>query len=327
MSDQRVAEAQAFLERPLSDPYIRHLQGAGAQGDVDALMALAVRMMTGRGLPQDIAMGRALMRQAVLIGHVDGALMEAALVANGNGNVDRPDWKSARILLERAALNDPVAAEHQELLKQMALDEQGAPLNLPAAQQICDSPKLRRYAGFLTPEECAHVARVAADLLEPSTVIDPRHGKAIPHPIRTSDGGAIGPLREDLIIRSINLRIAAISNTRVEQGEPLTVLRYRVGQQYRSHVDTIAGATNQRILTVLIYLNEGFGGGQTRFPQLNVTIEPRGGDAIVFDTTLPDGAPDLRMLHSGEPVTSGSKWLATRWIRQKPVDPWTLTIP
>jgi len=25
--------------------------------------------------------------------------------------------------------------------------------------------------------------------------------------------------------------------------------------------------------------------------------------------------PDMRMIHAGLPITSGEKWLATRWIR------------
>jgi prolyl 4-hydroxylase len=110
----------------------------------------------------------------------------------------------------------------------------------------------------------------------------------------------------------------------VEQGEPLMILRYAPGQEYRLHSDAIAGAANQRTMTVLLYLNQGFAGGETHFPELDITIVPRGGEALLFDNLLVDGRPDPRARHAGKPVRAGTKWLATRWIRQRSVDPWTL---
>ena len=162
-----------------------------------------------------------------------------------------------------------------------------------------------------------------AELLEPALVIDPVTGGYKEHPIRTSDGGAIGPLRESLVIRAINMRIAKLGGTHVDQGEPLTVLRYRPGQQYRTHLDSIAGAANQRIRTVIVYLNGGYIGGRTHFPAADLTVTGRGGDAIMFDNLLPDGRPDPRSRHAGLPVEEGVKWIATRWIRASRYDPWS----
>lgn len=324
MSQTPVEQARALLFNDQATAAVAALEAAGTAGDVDALMQLAVWRLAGLAGPRDLDAGRALLRRAIDIGHVDGALMEIALVANGNGNARAPDWASARILLDTAATSDPIATQQRDLLRKMALKADGSPLGLPEPTVLAAAPRVVLYRGLLTPQECGHVASASSDLLEPSSVLDPRSGRSIPHPIRTSDGGAIGPLREDLVIRALNLRIAAASATAVEQGEPLTVLRYRPGQQYRPHLDTIAGAANQRIRTVLVYLNQGFGGGETRFPQLGLAIQPQGGDALVFDTTLADGTSDQRALHTGEPVTAGTKWLATRWIRAEPIDPWTL---
>lgn len=300
------------------------LSTLGDNGDVDAMMQLAVWHLGGASGRRDVAAGRRALRKAVEVGHVDGALMEAALTANGNGNLDRPDWKCAVQLLERAALNDPVADAQRKLLTKMALANDGTPLKLPAPEMLHQTGQIHRYRSFLTRDECGHVASCGATLLEPSVVLDPQTGRPKPHPIRTSDSGAIGPLREDLVVRAVNLRIAAASRTQVSQGEPLTLLRYQPGQEYRAHLDTIAGASNQRIRTVLIYLNEGFSGGETRFPELDLTITPRGGDAVIFDTLVSDGTPDPRMAHLGSPVTEGTKWVATRWIRAQPIDAWAL---
>jgi prolyl 4-hydroxylase len=300
------------------------VQAAADQGQSQAFMQLAIWSLAGTVLPRDFRAARGFLRRAVEIGHVDGALMEAALVANGFGETSPSDWAKAQALLREAARQDPVAAAQVALLDAMDLLEDGYPRAMAAPEVLSTSPHVVRHAALLTPAECAHLARSAAELLEPSLVLDPRTGRSVPHPIRSSDHGTFGPAREDLVVRAINLRIVAVSHTPVTHGEPLTVLRYRPGQQYRPHLDTIVGATNQRVRTVLLYLNDAFSGGETHFPQLDLTIRPTGGDAVVFDTTMPDGMPDPRAVHAGLPVGAGAKWLATRWIRAKPLDPWTI---
>lgn len=322
MTTRPVDRALALAAQNRTEDAIRLLAAAGDAGDVDALMQLAMWHLGGEHLPRDLAAGRALIRRAVAIGHVDGALVEVALTANGSGG--SADWSAALALLRTAAANDPVAARHLDLLAAMALDEGGRPRAVPQGQRLSDAPELIRYPGLLTRDECAHIAMAAQDLMEPSSVLDPATGRRIAHPIRTSDGAVIGPTREDLVIQALNRRIAAISGTAWEQGEPLAVLRYAPGQQYRLHLDTIAGAANQRIKTVLVYLNEGYGGGETEFPTPGITVQPCAGDAIVFTNTLSDGRPDERARHAGLPVTRGAKWLATRWIRAAPISPWDI---
>ncbi|MBB3691620.1 2OG-Fe(II) oxygenase [Sphingomonas sp. BK580] len=317
-----VDEAERLAAAGQAVAAAKRLAVAARAGDADAAMLLAVWLLRGTPLRRDLAAARIWLRRAVEIGHVDAALTEVALTANGTGAPG--DWPRALTLLRAAAASDPVAAAQLALVEAMALDAAGLPTHLPDPVPLSTTPRVVRFPALLTAAECAHLAGVGAALLEPARVIDPRTGAWVAHPIRTSDGGAIGPTREDLVVRAINARVAAISGTRVEQGEPLTVLRYRPGQEYRPHLDTIQGAANQRIVTVLLYLNQGFGGGETHFPEPGVTVTPRGGDALLFANTGADGRPDPSSRHAGLPVTHGAKWLATRWIRATPVDPWTI---
>lgn len=283
----------------------------------DALMQAAVDAMVAR----DLSAARALIRQAVTIGHVDGALMEVALTANGSGSP--ANWPAALALLREAAVKDPVAHRHLALLDSMAIDPHGAPDALPTPERLSDAPDIFRFPGLLSRDECAHLAGAVQDILEPSHIVDPASGKLREHPIRTSDGAVVGPTREDLVVRAINMRVAAISETRVDQGEALSVLRYQPAQQFRLHHDAIGGSKNQRIKTVLIYLNDGFVGGETYFPTPGLTIAPAAGDAILFVNADATGRPDPRANHAGLPVIQGVKWLATRWIRARPFDIWT----
>lgn len=320
MITSSIAAAQALIASGRTSQAVSLIETACAVGNVDALMLQATWRLLGSVIERDLAAARALLRRAVQIGHVDAALMEVALTANGSGG--EPDWPGAVRLLQTAARHDPVAQEQLSLLAAMRLRPDGAPADLPSLRSLSVAPNVAHVEQLLSPAECAHVASVARPLLEPADVIEPTTGRKIVHPVRTSHSGAIGPAREDLVIRAINHRIAAVSNTQIDQGEPLTILHYAPGQQYRPHIDTLPRTDNQRIRTVLIYLNQGYGGGQTHFSANNLTIEAAAGDAIVFDNVLADGSPDLLSRHAGLPVTSGSKWLATRWIRAARYDPW-----
>jgi prolyl 4-hydroxylase len=105
-------------------------------------------------------------------------------------------------------------------------------------------------------------------------------------------------------------------------GEPLTLLRYAVGQQYRQHHDCLPHVRNQRAWTMLIYLNEGYAGGETIFPRLGLSVKGRKGDALLFRNTDAQGQAAEAAMHLGAPVMAGQKWLCTRWIRHDRHDPW-----
>jgi prolyl 4-hydroxylase len=173
------------------------------------------------------------------------------------------------------------------------------------------------FDGLLSAEEARYLIGLAEPLLEPSLVVDPRTGQMRPHPVRTSDAAALAWIDENPVVHALNRRIAAATGTIVEAGEPLQLLRYAPGQEYRPHHDAIPGATNQRVLTLLVYLNEDYEGGATVFPRSGLSFKGKTGDALLFRNALPDGRIDPDAIHAGSPVTSGRKYLATRWIHQR----------
>lgn len=299
------------------------LRSAGDAGDANALTELAAWYLAGMSLPRDLPAARALLRRAVEIGHADAALMEVALTANGSGGA--ADWTGAVALLTQAAATDSLAAQQLALLQSMHLDADGAPRAFPAPHALSETPHAARFPGFCTGEECLHIASVAARMLQPAMIFDPGSGQMVMHPIRMSDNAAIGPTLESLPVQAINRRIAAATATDVTQGEPLTVLRYNPGQQYRAHLDTLPNETNQRLRTAILYLNDGYQGGETEFPLLGIRLAARTGDLLVFDNVDARGAPEALSRHAGLPVTAGTKWIATRWIRTRPITAWELS--
>lgn len=297
------------------------LVGAAADGgDADAVFQQAIWHLIGTPLPRDLPRARRLLGRAAGRGHADAAAAEIALTANGSGG--SADWSSARRLLDQGG-DHPSLLRQRELLAPLVLAPDGAPRVVPPSRALVDDGSIRLFPAFAAPAECAHLAAETRELLAPAVVVDSATGATIRHPVRDADEAVFGPTREDLVVRAINLRIAAASGTDVAQGEALTVLRYAPGQRFKLHSDVIGRTRNERCATMLVYLNDAFEGGETSFPDHGLVVKPKAGDALLFRNTLADGRPDPRKRHAGEPVTRGVKWLATRWIRTRPFDPWT----
>jgi prolyl 4-hydroxylase len=72
----------------------------------------------------------------------------------------------------------------------------------------------------------------------------------------------------------------------------------------------------QRVVTVLVYLNDCVEGGQTQFPVLNLQVLPRKGTALVFFPATIDGYLDQMALHAALPAIDTTKYVSQVWIRQ-----------
>jgi prolyl 4-hydroxylase len=314
--DVTLTRVQALLGARRFAEAAQQLAFAARAGNVDAIVELAQWCIAGNIIPRDLAEARRLLGQAGAAGHEDAALLHASFLASETGG--EPDWAAALATLEALASRSRRARAQLKLLRLMDLDERGFPSHSLKARQLSERPSVALCDGFATPSECAHLAAVGSPYLQPSSVIDPASGRVIPHPIRTSDGAVFGVHIEDLVVSAINRRIATITATTYKQGEPLQLLRYNPGAQYRAHMDALSSEPNQRILTAILYLNTAYQGGETQFLRTGLSIRGKAGDLLIFGNVSADGRADPLTLHAGAPVTTGSKLIATRWIRKGP---------
>ena len=88
--------------------------------------------------------------------------------------------------------------------------------------------------------------------------------------------------------------------------EGYTVLKYQDGMEYRKHHDC-GGPHDKRVVSMLIYLNDGYVGGQLEFPNLGVTYTPKAGDLVLFPS-------NYTFAHIAHPVTSGTKYAIVSWM-------------
>jgi prolyl 4-hydroxylase len=309
--DQQFAHAMSLANSGQIDAAIALLTELTRQGHPDAIFTLGDCYWRGAGLLQDLSRGRELFRVASAAGHPMAVRAYTNLLASGIGG--RRDWPEALRRLDPEARGDRLRAAMLDVIRRMNLDANGDPVSLPLGEKLSEQPHVRLYRGAFTPSECDFLMLLAEPTYERSLVI--MDGRDVPDPIRTSDGSTFHWLIEDPATHAINRRIAALSGTAVEQGEPLHVLRYRPGQQYHAHHDWLP-PPNRRVMTMLIYLNDDYEGGETAFPKAGLKVRGRKGDALFFVSALPNGDLDPMSEHAGLPVENGVKYLASRWIRE-----------
>lgn len=156
----------------------------------------------------------------------------------------------------------------------------------------------------LTPGEChAWIARIEAG--GPSAApISTGRGFEMRPDVRNNDRVIIEDreFAEELYRRLTEaIPDAVFGWQRIGLNERLRCYRYQRGQWFAPHSDGAFRRTpdERSFLTVMVYLNEDFEGGHTRFLRLGAEAIPRTGRVLLFQHAL---------LHEGAVVESGVKY-------------------
>jgi len=128
----------------------------------------------------------------------------------------------------------------------------------------------------------------------------------------------------DPTVQAVEKRVSdLLGGIPMENAEPMQVLRYEEGQFYKTHHDQNsprASAWGPRMFTVFMYVGEGYTGGETNFPKLNLTVGAKKGAACIWTSVL-DSDPfqrDDRTDHQSLPVESGIKYGVNYWVHMYP---------
>jgi prolyl 4-hydroxylase len=225
----------------------------------------------------------------------------------------------------------PLAALHASTAKGAS---QGQRTKHPEAPEVCidghivgvslsvDTPTVRVLENILSEQECDQLIELARPRLQRALTVDSEGGQQVDQ--RRTSEGVFFTLDEYPLVGRIERRLAALLGMPVSHGEGLQVLHYLPGQEYEPHFDwfdpelpgygAITAAGGQRIASVVMYLNTPTLGGGTAFPEIGLTVTARRGSAVYFAY---EGG-DLSSLHAGLPVQKGEKWIATKWLRERP---------
>lgn len=186
-----------------------------------------------------------------------------------------------------------------------------------------DAPGIELYYrdAFLSAEECAAlIALIDADR-SPSLLFaeDAQSG------FRTSESCNLDTWSP--LVRAVDARFARLLGLPSRNAETLQGQRYGPAQKYGEHHDffnersaywkKVSASGGQRTWTAMAYLNVPEAGGGTRFSKLGIEVQPRAGMVVIWNNLAADGSPNADTLHEGRPVEAGTKYVVTKWFRER----------
>ena len=296
---------------------VEWLTSRAVEGSADALYMLAVLTASGIGVSQDLKASLDHLSRAAEGGHRQAQRELAALVGN---------WR----LVENIAAGKPLPANTWQNLR-TAVDIR-AWSQIPEGQMLSQEPRIALARRYVSAPLCDWLIRLGQPHLGGATIYDADSGNLRSDDRRTNAAAPYGLEVIDTVIAFVRARVSALANVSIGGLETSQLLHYRVGEEFAAHCDFLdpgnpghardIAANGQRALTVLIYLNDDYEGGDTTFPDIGRSFKGRKGDLLVFWNLTPDGAPDWRTRHVGTAPTRGEKWLFSQWIRI-PVTPST----
>ena len=84
---------------------------------------------------------------------------------------------------------------------------------------------------------------------------------------------------------------------------------------YKNHTDCLVnhGEKRDRFATILVYLRDVEEGGETKFPQLGISVKPQMGLALIWNSMNSKGECDPTSIHNAAKVVKGHKFIIQRW--------------
>ena len=189
---------------------------------------------------------------------------------------------------------------------------------------------LREIPNVLTKKECESIINYSRPNLKKSMVVDEDNiGGEVTHSSRTNSQAIFKPMSELSNLSKLKDKIRNIISEEtgfpIENQESLTTLHYNVGEKFEPHYDWfykdnkywegIEKCGGQRIVSILIYLNDVSEGGETCYPELGIEIKPEMGKLLIHQNVL-EGRELKSALHGGKPPISGDKWALVCWVRE-----------
>jgi Rps23 Pro-64 3,4-dihydroxylase Tpa1-like proline 4-hydroxylase len=107
-----------------------------------------------------------------------------------------------------------------------------------------------------------------------------------------------------LAYKVINIEESFCKDTGIEPGYlPTTffIKKYDVGAYMGSHIDSYDDDQDPLTVSMVVYLNDDYEGGEINFPDFNISIKPEAGSVVVFESK--------DTFHEPAETTSGNKYL------------------
>jgi hypothetical protein len=94
-----------------------------------------------------------------------------------------------------------------------------------------------------------------------------------------------------------------ISN--LEKKHEWEILQYNEGDFFKNHIDDCQA--HSRTVSVIIYFNDNYEGGEIEFSSFEVSYKPKSGDVLIFPSSFIYN-------HNIKKITSGTRYAAVNWF-------------
>lgn len=344
-----VVQAEALDVAERHDEAVDALARGVKAGDIESQTRLGKRLLSGDRapfLPQD---GAGFLISAAKAGGAEAPAILAVL--SGAGAFMTQSWQDGLSALVLAAERGWEPAQSQ--LRVLAADRELAGLGLGGSAAPADlwkrlaasvasvcwhvaphqavvlhpNPPIRRVPGLISAEICDWLIEHARPRLAPTLVYEPFSAPNVPVEATTNSGATFGLTDATFVHLLVQGRMAAACGLPMPNMEPFFIMRCAPGEAIAHHYDFIdarmPGAeadlarNGQRVITFLVFLNEGYENGEQEFPRAGVTHKGARGDGLFFLNTSPNGVPDSRMVHAGRAPQNGDKWILSQFFRSR----------
>jgi predicted 2-oxoglutarate/Fe(II)-dependent dioxygenase YbiX len=222
--------------------------------------------------------------------------------------------------------------------KSFGHEEEAAPVvrhDTPPTPPPYDTPvnshsSIMIIPNFLSAEDCRFLVNYAEDKIATDlSVFDPEKANSSKTLEWSTDketrntqmveyDESLASTFTNLIAHAVKTHINPYFNIELQSAEQVQFLKYGVGGHYKPHPDGEAlwheKDTNrlvwkkniERDISILIYLNSEYEGGQLIFPDQHITLNPKPGMLVAFPSTH-------CFMHGVTPVTSGVRYALVSW--------------
>jgi prolyl 4-hydroxylase len=316
-------------------------------GNLACMRQLGKRLLAGDRAPLLAAEGARFLLDAANRGDAEAAARMAALA--GLGLYCRQSWNDAlRWLIVAAARNWEPARGQLLALAEVAGDADSAgsstveywsgiaariafaPWQTVAhTRELSADPQVRALDSFISPAVCDWLIARAGSRLTRARVYDAVNRQDLVSSTRTNSVANFSLAEVELLDVLLQAKMSLACRVPMSHMEAPAVLHYELGEEAADHYDFVdpnipdyaqeIQRNGQRLVTFLVYLNDDYEGGETRFIHLDFSHKGRRGQGLFFINAHRDMQPDLRMLHAGLPPTRGAKWIVSQFIRSRPI--------
>ena len=178
-------------------------------------------------------------------------------------------------------------------------------------------PRITLYHHAMTDTEIDTLLKIGTTNLMPSKVFENSSLQLTEK--RISSQNHLTDMQSSSVLSQFLRRIeSATGYTLTSQwSDKPRVIGYAVGGFFDVHSDYVETSNvgdNNRMATMLVYLNDVASGGDTVFPWINLRLRPTKGAAVIWENQSRAGRNQRASVHAACPVLAGQKWIYVHHI-------------